>query len=224
MGFGSIMDLFRSDNWSAELVERINRMLALGADMYAYTTNVLVDGAPDDDPQKQVYERDQKINRIERKIRRRVVSRLALGQGGADIPTALIFMNVVKDSERIGDYIKNLHEVNAMIPEGDRKLYQKRLGDTTRTIADLFAKARQAFDESDEELAGQVIKRAKNEGRSYEKAIRDITMSDLPTRDAVCLVLVLRFYKRLVAHMSNIATTVVMPVDMIDFYDEPGED
>ena len=49
-------------------------------------------------------------------------------------------------------------------------------------------------------------------------------MSDLPTRDAVCLVLVLRFYKRLVAHMSNIATTVVMPVDMIDFYDEPGED
>ena len=38
--------------------------------------------------------------------------------------------------------------------------------------------------------------------------------------NAVCMVLMLRFYKRLVAHMSNIASTVVMPVDMIDYYDE----
>jgi len=40
------------------------------------------------------------------------------------------------------------------------------------------------------------------------------------TQNAVCLVLALRFFKRLVAHMSNICSTVVMPVDMIDFYDE----
>ena len=221
MGLGSIMDLFRSDNWSNELVGRINKMLALGGDMYSYTTSVLIDGAPDTDPQKEVYDRDQKINRIERKIRRRVVSRLAASSQSADIPSALIFMNVVKDGERIGDYVKNLHEVNAMMPPaGERDVYKKRLGETSRTIADLFAKARQAFAESDEELAGTVIKRAKAEGRSYEDTIREITESDLPTRDAVCLVLILRFYKRLVAHMSNIATTVVMPVDMIDFYDE----
>jgi phosphate uptake regulator len=223
MGFGSIMDLFRSDNWSAELVERINKMLALGADMFAYTTNVVIDGAPDDDPQKQVYNRDKKINKLERKIRRRVISRLVATDSGADVPSALIFMNVVKDGERIGDYVKNIHEINALIPTGDRSLYKKRLGDTTRTVADLFAKARQAFAESDEALAGQVIKRARAEGRAYEEAIREITTSDLPTQDAVCLVLILRFYKRLVAHMSNIATTVVMPLDMIDFYDEDEE-
>ena len=221
MGLGSIMDLFRSDNWSNELVGRINKMLALGGDMYAYTTSVLFDGAPDTNAQKEVYDRDQKINRIERKIRRRVVSRLAASDRPADVPSALIFMNVVKDGERIGDYVKNLHEVNAMMPPpGERDLYKKRLGETSRTIADLFAKVQQAFNESDEELAGIVIKRAKAEGRSYEESIREITASDLPTRDAVCLVLILRFYKRLVAHMSNIATTVVMPVDMIDFYDE----
>ena len=38
---------------------------------------------------------------------------------------------------------------------------------------------------------------------------------------AVCLVLALRFYKRIVSHLSNIATTVVMPVDLLDFHDEP---
>jgi hypothetical protein len=35
-------------------------------------------------------------------------------------------------------------------------------------------------------------------------------------------VLALRFIKRIAAHMANIATTVVMPVDRLDFYDETG--
>lgn len=66
-----------------------------------------------------------------------------------------------------------------------------------------------------------MIKTAKQEGRAHEALIRELTASDLRTADAVCMVLVLRFYKRLVSHMSNIATSIVMPVDLIDFYDEP---
>ena len=73
-------------------------------------------------------------------------------------------------------------------------------------------------------MAGKVIKKAKAEGRAYEEAIRSLTTSDLATNDAICLVLTLRFFKRLVAHMSNIASTVVMPVDLIDFYDEDEAD
>ena len=72
-------------------------------------------------------------------------------------------------------------------------------------------------------MAGEVIKLARAQGRGYEAQIREITTSDMRTQDAVCIVLVLRFFKRLVAHMSNIATTVVMPIDLIDFYDEPGK-
>ncbi len=102
----------------------------------------------------------------------------------------------------------------------DRELYKKWLGEPTTIISDLFNKTRQAFSKSDEALAGQVIKMAKAQGKHYEEMIREITTSDLPTQDAVCLVLTLRFYKRLVAHMSNICSSVVMPVDMIDFYDE----
>ena len=30
----------------------------------------------------------------------------------------------------------------------------------------------------------------------------------------------MRFYKRIFNHLSNIATTVCMPVDRMDFYDE----
>lgn len=224
MSFRSILDIFREDNWSNDLVERITRMLDLGAKMFDYTIGVIVDGEPDSDPQGKLYDRDKKINKLERKIRRRVVSRLSVSGNEADIPSALIFTNVVKDAERIGDYIKNLHEVGDMMPaDPDRALYREHLAAPAATIIELFAQTRQAFAESDEETAGKVIKKAKQEGRAHEEAIRAITTSAIATHDAVCLVLILRFFKRVVAHMANIATTVVMPIDMIDFYDEPED-
>jgi phosphate transport system protein len=224
MSFHSMLDLFREDNWSNELVEMSMEMLELGSNMFDYTIGIIVAGEPDSDPQVKLYDRDQRINKLERKIRRRVVTRLSLGAKEADIPSALIFMNVVKDAERIGDYVKNLHEIGVMMPENpDRALYRDRLADSAEEITEMFGHCRRAFGESDEEMAGKVIKKAKSLGRDFEDMIREITTSQLGTQDAVCLVLVLRFFKRLVAHMSNISTTVVMPIDMIDFYDEPGK-
>ena len=221
MNFRSILDLFREDNWSTDLVDMITEMLDLGASMYEYTIGVLVNGEPDDDPQHMLYNRDIRINKLERKIRRRIVSHLSVRGSRAEVPSALIFMNVVKDAERIGDYVKNLHEVIGMQPENpDLAFFQEHLGAATATISELFTQTREAFLESDEELAGKVIKKAKAQGREYEDKIRKVTTSDMGTQNAVCLVLALRFFKRLVAHMSNICSTVVMPVDMIDFYDE----
>jgi len=222
MSFGSILDLFRKDNWSNELVDMIMEMLDLGSIMFDYTIGVMVQDAPDDDRQKKLYDRDIRINKLERKIRRRVISHLSVRGSRAEVPSALIFMNVVKDAERIGDYIKNLHEVAEMMPENaDRKIYEDHLAEPAATIAGLFTQTRQAFLDSDEETAGKVIKTAKSEGRNHEDGIRAIHASNMNTQDAVCLVLALRFFKRVAAHMSNIASTVVMPVDLIDFYDEP---
>jgi len=223
MGFGSILDVFKSDNWSNELVEMIGEMLEKSHDMFDFTVGVMIKGEPDDDPQTRIYKQDRQINKLERKIRRRIVSRLSVRGSRAQVPTALIFMNAVKDAERLGDYVKNLHEVGDMMgAEVDRSIYQEKLGEHSQAISTMFETTRSAFAESDEELAGKVIKQAKLSGREYEKMIREITEGGFDVKDAVCLVLTLRFYKRLVAHMSNIASTVVMPVDMIDYYDEPG--
>jgi len=222
MGFSSILDLFRKDNWSNELVEKICTMLDLAADMYGYAVGVIVYDEPDDNPQEEIYNRDKKINVLQRQIRQRVVSRLATTSSRAEIPSALIFMNAVKDVERIGDYMKNLYEVRAlMCDDPDRKVLQEYLVGRSRTIEDMFAVTAQAFSESDKEKANDIIQRARTLGSEAEKAIREVTRSDLVVCDAVCLVLALRFYKRIAAHMSNVATSVVMPVDLLDFHDEP---
>lgn len=222
MAFGSILDLFKKDNWGQDVVDKIGKMLELAESMFTYAGGVVVFGQADANPQGQLYERDQRINKLERKIRRRVVSHLSVQGAAADVPSALIFMNVVKDAERLGDYIKNMHEVQEMMPDAvDRELYLHWLKDPTEVVGELFVETREAFALSDEATAGLVIKTAKDQGRECERLIREITVGEVTTVDAVCLVLILRFYKRLVAHMSNIASTVVMPVDMIDFYDEP---
>lgn len=223
MRLGSFLDAFKSDNWSNELVGMIGDMLEKAHGMYDYTIGVLIDGDEDSDPQGRVYAQDKQINQLERSIRRRVATRLSVRAKRADVPMALIFMNAVKDGERLGDYVKNLHEIGDMMPANvDRSLYEGRLGQISRDISGMFEETRRAFEQSDEELAGKVIKESKRAGRAFEDLIRELTVSDLDVNNAVCMVLMLRFYKRLVAHMGNIASTVVMPVDLIDFYDETG--
>jgi len=222
MAFGSILELFRRDNWSNELVDKICEMLDIAAEMFGYAVGVIVYSEPDADSQTEIYDRDKNINVLQREIRRRVVSRLSMTTTRADIPSALIFMNAVKDVERIGDYMKNLYEVNSLMCDvPDRKLYQEYLVGRSRTIEDLFAVTLQAFSESDKDKANDVITRARILGSQAEQAIREVTLSNLEVCDAVCLVLIMRFYKRIAAHMSNVATSVVMPVDLLDFHDEP---
>ena len=221
MKFKGILSLFREDDWTSSLMEMLDEMLVLSGGMFGYTLGVLIRGDENLDPQGKVWEPDKRINMLMRQIRRRLVSRLSLGDQRGEVPTALIFMNAVKDAERIGDYVKNIYDVHELMPEQpDREFYQDWLGGRTRLIEDLFDRTRQAFSDSDDEVAARVIADARHLGRDCEAAIVTLAASDLPTRDVVCLVLVLRFFKRISAHQSNIATTVVMPVDLLDFHDE----
>jgi phosphate transport system protein len=221
MRFKSIMELFREDDWARSLMGMLDEMLDRSGGMFAYTIGVLVRGEQDVDPRGKVWEPDKQINALMRQIRRRIVSRLSLGGSRGEVPTALILMNAVKDAERIGDYVKNIYDVHELMPaEPDRALYAEWLAGRAELIDDFFARTRRAFADSDDEEAALVIAETRQLGRDCEAAIVGIVEGGLETRDAVCLALALRFFKRIAAHQSNIATTVVMPVDLLDFHDE----
>jgi len=221
MDFKSIMALFREDDWTHELVEMLVEMLDLSHQMYGFTMGVVINGDPDQDPNTQLFDRDKRINKLMRKIRRRVIARLSVGGQGEEVPTALIFFNAVKDAERIGDYIKNLHEILEMMPESpDRDLYRKWLQEPSDKVAELLTLTSQGFAESDDDIAAEIIAATRRLNRQFEKDIRAVADANLGSHDVVSLVLALRFMKRISSHLSNIATTVVMPVDLLDFHDE----
>lgn len=224
MKLASFLDLFRHDDWSTELVGSICEMMKTGSEMFAYAVGVIVRGEPDADAHERIYERDRGINERVKEIRRRVVTRLAMATSKAEVPTALIFMNAVKDVERIGDYMKNLYEVAGLMPPAaDRRIYAEHLGGRAHELDAFFARTLQAFADSDPAVARDVIDRTRQFGKQAEKSIRDLTHGSLPTADTVCLVLAIRFMKRIAMHLNNVATTVVVPIDNLDFWDEKGQ-
>jgi len=221
MDFKSLMSLFREDDWTAQLVDRFDEMLRLASGMFAYSRTVVIEGQGDRDPQGSIFDPDKQINDLMRQIRRRVVSRMVVDGRSRDVPTAVIFMNAVKDAERIGDYVKNFHEIAELMgDEPDRELYREWLNARSDRIAGLIDRTRRAFADGDDAAAAKVIADARQLSRECEDTIREITDWAENVRDAVCLVLALRFYKRIASHLSNIATTLVMPVDLLDFHDE----
>ena len=222
--FRSFRDIFRKDNWSSATSARVGEMLEICASMNKFVYQVLLEGMSDAEAQSKLYDRDQRINVLEREVRRSVVTHLALEQRSEDIPSGLIFMNVVKDAERIGDYLKNVFDVaHELMPAGaDRALYVEKLKGFADVMRDMMVETAEAFGESDEEKCKQIIETSRAQGTALEEAIAEVTHSGLDTSDAVCIVLVMRFYKRIFMHLCNIATTVVMPLDKMDFYDENG--
>ena len=165
--FRTFREIFRRDNWSQATTGRVGEMLDLCVAMNRYVYRVLIEGLDHTDAQSELYDRDKRINVLEREVRRSVVTHLALGQGSRDIPSGLIFMNAVKDAERIGDYLKNIYDVaRELMPESaDLGLYKTRLKPFADPMRDLMIETAAVFGESDEERARAVIDVAHDAGR-----------------------------------------------------------
>jgi hypothetical protein len=47
-----------------------------------------------------------------------------------------------------------------------------------------------------------------------------LVTTDQPGHEAVPRALLFRYYKRIVAHLMNLLSAVVMPLDRLDYFDE----
>ena len=61
---------------------------------------------------KEVYDLDVKVNKLERSIRKRIINHLNLSND--KVSYCLLMMSIIKDAERMGDYLKNIYEVRAL--------------------------------------------------------------------------------------------------------------
>jgi phosphate uptake regulator len=49
---------------------------------------------------------------------------------------------------------------------------------------------------------------------------RSCGIGSIVVEEAVCFALIARYFKRLASHLTNIATSVVLPLSELDYYDE----
>jgi phosphate uptake regulator len=163
-----------------------------------------------------VYKRDIEINRRERAIRKDVVEHMTLHPKG-DVPASLVLMSVVKDAERLGDHGKNLLEAAQLMT---KPLNEFQYGAEILEIADrvirVFDKTIIAFKESNTELATEVVREESAMTKRCDALITRVAKSDLSANEAVCTAMLARFLKRCEAHLSNIASSVVLPLHKMD--------
>ncbi len=177
------------------------------------------------DAQGMLYKTDIIVNKTERNIRKRLVEHLAVNPRG-DAPACLILMSVSKDVERAGDYCKNLLEVAAMLrdPVANSK-YLGDLRELTDMVAATFTKTRKAFANEDQVLGNEVIHEEVQIAKRSDATVARIANDDsLKVNEAVCLALAFRFLKRVNAHLGNVASSVVMPLHKIDYFDKKWKD
>jgi len=217
-----IINAFRHKDVTNELHAKIGQMLDASAWMFEQACDVLMRKADAETVRDPLYERDRQVNHIEQAIREQIVTHLSVGNQG-DLAPCLVHMSVVKDAERIGDYCKNIFEVGKFYRGSfTHRAFSEPLEQIRHEITGLFEPAKQAFVNTDEGAAREVIDRSGAILNQCDLLIQQLLSLEggLPASEAVAYVLLARHYKRVNSHLSNIATSVLSPIPLLDYLDE----
>jgi phosphate uptake regulator len=221
-----VLDFFRGRRGGSaieEVEETIVQMLRDGRDVYDAATTAVFGGGKSKETKREVRGTDRKINANEREVRRLLMTHSAV-TGDVDLPLVLAYMSVVKDVERVGDYSKNLYDLAklgadfSVAPDGDDlKQYRDAVGQ-------LIADAADVFEARDVERARRLVAKADGFLDEYDDLVIAQARSDAAATEAVPRALFFRFLKRITAHVMNLMTSLILPVDQLDYYDEAKED
>lgn len=222
--FRELLEALRQRPLLKQMVSEMEQMLGDAVDMYRPIADVLTGRRElTKETHEAIYETDIKINRLQRNIRKQLVEHLIVSPG-TEVPISLVLMSITKDAERVGDICKNMLEVAEAIPGAlPSGRYEDHFAELLARTEALFEPTADAFRNSDKDLGHTTVERARALAKECDGVIDELLADDLPCRDAVVFTLMARYLKRICSHLSNIATSVVMPLDMLDYFDEPTE-
>ena len=204
-----------------EIMRFFEQMLEDGRHCFDAAANALLGGTDPEVIKEDLWATDKRINRNERRIRRMLITHAAV-HGHTEFPVCLALMSLVKDAERIGDYSKNLFDLAALragLPEDARK----DLVQLKDTVSRLLAKARNIYDDQDEDGARAFIAECDAIQDECDARVDALILRDDGGGELAAAALTYRYFKRVVSHALNIITSVVVPLDRLDYYDEDKE-
>jgi len=219
MIFKSLVDILRQKNLLEPAVRATSESLELARQLTQETTDNLFTGR---ELSIDVYETDKRINRAEIEVRRMVFQHL-VANGADHLVTSTILLTTISDVERIGDYAKNLHQQSARLknpwPEGP---VFDRIVALRDELMPLFDDTMKSVDQGDTELASSVMQRQAAFSTNCEDVVDALcAMENARTCEAIVATLATRYMKRIAAHLKNLASSIVNPVDRIGYRPEP---
>ena len=201
-----------------EALQYFEQMLEDGRYMFETSSNALLAGTDPELVKDDLWSTDKRINALERRIRRRVITHLTMHGTGA-IASDLVLMSIVKDAERIGDYCKNIFDL-AMLDRGCAEEAIPDLLDAKSKLTRLLAKARNIYQSEDIEDAKAFIEQADELAQHCDRQSMVMALRDDTDGKSAITALAYRYFKRVTSHSMNVITSLVVPVDQLDYYDE----
>jgi phosphate uptake regulator len=194
------------------------QMLDAGRHIFDAAANAFLGGTELDVIRQDLFDTDKRINRAEQQIRREIVVHAAV-HGAASFPSCLVLMSVVKDAERVGDYAKNIFDLAEVMPHPPQGAYRQDLVELKDRISQLMSRCRETFDTQQLEMAQALIDDARAIEDHCDECVAKLVKEGEETELAAVYALAYRYFKRVASHVFNVATTVVQPIDKIDFSD-----
>ncbi|MCG8583784.1 MAG: hypothetical protein MI757_03635 [Pirellulales bacterium] len=192
------------------------QMMDAGRHMFNTAANAFLGGTELDVIRQDVFKTDKRINYAQQQIRREIVVHATV-HGAAEFPACLILMSVTKDAERVGDYSKNIFDLAELSPQKPAGEYKEDLTDLKDRISALMADCREAFDKEDAESARRLIVESQQIEDQCDTQISTLVQAGAAIEMGTTYALAYRYFKRVSSHAFNVATTIVQPLDKIDF-------
>jgi phosphate transport system protein len=198
-----------------EIHQQFLEMLVDGRNCFDAAANALLGGTDPEVIREDLFRTDQRINRTEQQIRRQIVVHGSIF-GSATFPALLVMMSLVKDAERIGDYAKNIFDLAAakVVLGPDDRTALISLKDR---VSKLLVRAHFLFEKQDSLGARPFLDEVKRTEDECDAAVARLL--DVSGRNKAGEVLTYRYFKRVTSHIGNIVTSLVVPLDKLDYFD-----
>jgi phosphate uptake regulator len=207
----------------AEMERKFGRMLEDGRHCFDLACSAYLEGADAGIVREELIATDLGINKLEREIRRSLIVHATV-HGATEFPACLILMSVTKDAERIGDYAKNILDVATHCPRAAGAPYHAHQLDLKMRISSALADTLEIYNAQDSERAAAFIQQTEDLKDECDDRVEEILRirgeNETGPADAAAAALSYRYLKRVVSHARNIATSIVVSVDRLDYYDE----
>ncbi|KAA3611669.1 MAG: hypothetical protein DWQ01_06180 [Planctomycetota bacterium] len=213
----------RREQGLPEILRLFGQMLDDGRHAFDAAANCLLGGTDPEVIREDLWGTDKRINRTQQQIRRMVVTHGTVCQ--EDFATCLLIMSLVKDAERIGDYSKNIFDVANLGISVPKSLLSDmvRLKDTTSLM---LVKCKNIFETQDKDAARDFCSEAGGLMNHCENQVTAFLIEEEGGGSLVASALAYRYFKRILGHAQNILTSLLVPLDQVDFFEDqnpPGE-
>jgi len=215
MIFQQMINFWRGDSGLKNTFSKFDEMMSIAKNMFEKATNNVFSPADNiSNESRELIKWDGKINALQQSIRRDIVLHITV-KGSKDILPCLLLMSLVKDAERLGDYAKNIMEVAERYHNFEKDEYFEILKTMRGDILKWFDETRIAFDKVDAKHAQVTREKAYESEKECDRIAWEM-MEKTDKKDTVAIALLFRFFKRIAAHLDNIATSVIVPIDKLD--------